>query len=408
MPPWHSSMGIACGSILISLSLSFLSHRILPVKKSIGMRWKVVFTCDEWENILSSSAMRDQYMRGGEGFLCVFAVNSAKSFEEIKQYREQIKRVKDADDIPMVCKYWAGKGSSRESRIHHWTFSCLVVGNKIDLPTRTIDLPAAKDFASSLSMPFVQTSAKTRQGVEEAFYTLVREIRKYVSDIDSSSIDNWRETRRERHLPSFSHFSRRNAHAKTVKAERTRVAGAERTMVEAKHRQWKMVEVQVPSSVVENVAVCWCKTVSHFKVIREKKWNMITFEFFFVFLLSFVLLVSLCSFSFPCQISVLCCFRERKLYSCLWCRESSSCSSASSVFFVFNFLVKQILCHILSAESPTIYFAVVVSHIHNVRISILISCFWLICSSYRLCVRRSFLLAIRRMTFSFVSFYLMR
>ncbi len=50
--------------------------------------------------------MRDQYMRGGEGFLCVFAVNNAKSFEEIKQYREQIKRVKDADDIPMVCKYY--------------------------------------------------------------------------------------------------------------------------------------------------------------------------------------------------------------------------------------------------------------------------------------------------------------
>jgi hypothetical protein len=40
--------------------------------------------------ILNSSAMRDQYMRGGEGFLCVFAVNSAKSFEEIKQYREQV------------------------------------------------------------------------------------------------------------------------------------------------------------------------------------------------------------------------------------------------------------------------------------------------------------------------------
>lgn len=55
-----------------------------------------------------------------------------------------------------------------------------MVGNKIDLPTRTIDLSYAKDFAASLSMPFVQTSAKTRQGVEEAFYTLVREIRKYV------------------------------------------------------------------------------------------------------------------------------------------------------------------------------------------------------------------------------------
>lgn len=55
------------------------------------------------------------------------------------------------------------------------------MGNKIDLPTRTIDLSYARDFAASLSMPFVQTSAKTRQGVEEAFYTLVREIKKYVN-----------------------------------------------------------------------------------------------------------------------------------------------------------------------------------------------------------------------------------
>jgi GTPase SAR1 family protein len=60
-------------------------------------------------------------------------------------------------------------------------YEILVVGNKIDLPTRTIDLTCAKEFAASLSMPFVQTSAKTRQGVEDAFYTLVREIKKYVN-----------------------------------------------------------------------------------------------------------------------------------------------------------------------------------------------------------------------------------
>lgn len=48
--------------------------------------------------------MRDQYMRTGEGFLLVFAVNNSKSFEDINMYREQIKRVKDSDDVPMVCK----------------------------------------------------------------------------------------------------------------------------------------------------------------------------------------------------------------------------------------------------------------------------------------------------------------
>ena len=48
------------------------------------------------------SAMRDQYMRTGEGFLLVFAVNNAKSFEDISQYREQIKRVKDAEEVLFI------------------------------------------------------------------------------------------------------------------------------------------------------------------------------------------------------------------------------------------------------------------------------------------------------------------
>ena len=50
------------------------------------------------------SAMRDQYMRTGEGFLCVFAIDNMKSFEDIESYRGQIRRGKDADDIPMICK----------------------------------------------------------------------------------------------------------------------------------------------------------------------------------------------------------------------------------------------------------------------------------------------------------------
>lgn len=50
--------------------------------------------------------MRDQYMRTGEGFLLVFAINNLKSFEDISNYRDQINRVKDADVVPIVSKYF--------------------------------------------------------------------------------------------------------------------------------------------------------------------------------------------------------------------------------------------------------------------------------------------------------------
>lgn len=56
-----------------------------------------------------------------------------------------------------------------------------MVGNKCDLQSRAIDVKAASDLAKQYGVPFIETSAKTRQGVDEAFYTLVREIRKDVS-----------------------------------------------------------------------------------------------------------------------------------------------------------------------------------------------------------------------------------
>jgi len=102
------------------------------------------------------SAMRDEYMRTGEGFLIVFAVNNTKSFEDITQYWEQIKGVKDAEEVPMV-----------------------MVANKCDLPTRSVDMQQARDVAKNYGIPFIETSAKTRMGVDDAFYTLVREIKKH-------------------------------------------------------------------------------------------------------------------------------------------------------------------------------------------------------------------------------------
>lgn len=48
------------------------------------------------------SAMREQYMRTGEGFLLVYSITSRQSFEEIQQFQQQILRVKDRDYFPII------------------------------------------------------------------------------------------------------------------------------------------------------------------------------------------------------------------------------------------------------------------------------------------------------------------
>jgi len=103
------------------------------------------------------SAMRDQYMRTGEGFLLVYSIDRQDSFAEVDKFRRQILRVKDMERIPMI-----------------------LVGNKCDLEDeqREVSKEEAQAYAKSFGIPFMETSAKRRINVDEAFHELVREIRK--------------------------------------------------------------------------------------------------------------------------------------------------------------------------------------------------------------------------------------
>lgn len=51
---------------------------------------------------IGHSAMREQYMRTGEGFLLVYSITSRNSFEEISTFHQQILRVKDQDSFPVI------------------------------------------------------------------------------------------------------------------------------------------------------------------------------------------------------------------------------------------------------------------------------------------------------------------
>ena len=46
--------------------------------------------------------MREQYMRTGEGLLLVYSITSRNSFEEISTFYQQILRVKDMDQFPVI------------------------------------------------------------------------------------------------------------------------------------------------------------------------------------------------------------------------------------------------------------------------------------------------------------------
>lgn len=103
------------------------------------------------------SAMRDQYMRTGQGYALVYAVSSMSSFKEMRVFREAILRAKDADNVPMV-----------------------LFGNKCDVPPSLKQVTTADGqlAGKEFNCPFFETSAKMRINVESAFFQLVREVRK--------------------------------------------------------------------------------------------------------------------------------------------------------------------------------------------------------------------------------------
>ncbi|KAJ3142626.1 Ras GTPase ras2 [Physocladia obscura] len=91
------------------------------------------------------TALRDQWIRDGQGFLIVYSITSRETFYRIERFRDQIMRVKDTDDsIPMI-----------------------LVGNKCDRNgEREVSREEGQALALRLQCDFIETSAKTRINVE--------------------------------------------------------------------------------------------------------------------------------------------------------------------------------------------------------------------------------------------------
>ena len=100
------------------------------------------------------AAIRDNYLRNGEGFLCVFSIAEEDSFQECQEFRDQIIRTKGREKVPL-----------------------LLIGNKCDLEeSRKVSKDKAQILAEKWEVPYIETSAKTRDNVDKIFFDLLREI----------------------------------------------------------------------------------------------------------------------------------------------------------------------------------------------------------------------------------------
>ncbi|CAF1392798.1 unnamed protein product [Rotaria sordida] len=92
------------------------------------------------------------YYRSAQGIIILFDVTNAESFDHLHIWLENINQ-NTSNDVKK-----------------------LLVGNKSDLTTeRVIDYDKAKEFADTLNIRYVETSAKNSTNVEEVFKSMVNE-----------------------------------------------------------------------------------------------------------------------------------------------------------------------------------------------------------------------------------------
>ena len=99
-------------------------------------------------------ALRDQYMRSGDGYIIVFSITSVTSFLEVNAIKEQLNMVLDVDNNTLI--------------------PIILVGNKCDLEEyRQVQSSDAQRLAEEWRVKYFETSAKNKTNINRIFEELV-------------------------------------------------------------------------------------------------------------------------------------------------------------------------------------------------------------------------------------------
>jgi Ras-related protein Rab-1A len=119
------------------------------------------------------------YYKGAHGIILVFDITDRDTFNNISSWLGEIRK-------------HAGPNVVR-----------LLVGNKCDLDSdRKVTQREAKEFAESQGMTYIETSAKARINVDEAFMTLTKQVYEALPDNEKKQETGTSNLRAERKQPS--------------------------------------------------------------------------------------------------------------------------------------------------------------------------------------------------------------
>ena len=98
------------------------------------------------------SALRDAYMRSGDGFILVCAVDCRDSLEALTPLHEQIVKVQGRSNVPII-----------------------IAANKSDLEPDQWQFNSneGEDLVAQFGGEYVETSAKDNSGINDAFLHLI-------------------------------------------------------------------------------------------------------------------------------------------------------------------------------------------------------------------------------------------
>merc|ERR1711869_17601 len=119
------------------------------------------------------------YYRGAHGIIVVYDVTDEETYTAVERWMTEINR-------------YANENVNK-----------LLVGNKSDLTSKkVVDHATAKAFADEIGIPFLETSAKSAENVEQAFMRMAQEIKKQMASQPAMNQPNTVRPGEGRALPS--------------------------------------------------------------------------------------------------------------------------------------------------------------------------------------------------------------